>query len=87
MVLSTLMQDPDGRHYGYQISKWSGVRSGVLYPILHRMLDEGWVTDGWEQIDPSEKKRPPRRYYRLTDVGRAEAERRLSRKTMNRPSS
>jgi PadR family transcriptional regulator PadR len=74
-VLSALLQDPDGRHYGYQIWKWSGVRSGTLYPMLHRMLEAGWLTDGWE-AQPSG--RPPRRYYTLTDVGRAEARKRLS---------
>jgi PadR family transcriptional regulator PadR len=33
------------------------------------MLKEGWVTDGWEQIDPAVVKRPPRRYYELTEEG------------------
>jgi PadR family transcriptional regulator len=53
------------------VSQESGVRSGALYPILHRMLDEGWLEDGWESFD-ADAKRPPRRYYTLTDLGRAE---------------
>ena len=66
-----LMADPNGRHWGYELTKLSGLRSGVLYPILHRMLDAGWLDDGWE--DPparGKRSRPPRRYYELTDVGR-----------------
>jgi PadR family transcriptional regulator PadR len=71
-VVLALMEEPGGRHWGYELSKQSGVRSGVLYPILQRMLDEGWLVDGWE--DPGEivKKRPPRRYYELTGEGQAE---------------
>ena len=47
-VALALMDDPTGQHWGYDLSRRAGVRSGVLYPILHRMLDEGWLEDGWE---------------------------------------
>lgn len=67
-----LMADSGGRHWGYDLSKSSGVRSGVLYPTLQRMLDEGWVRDAWEEQDGVRAKRPPRRYYVLTDKGKAE---------------
>jgi PadR family transcriptional regulator PadR len=69
-VSLALVGDLDGRHWGYELSKQAGVRSGVLYPILRRMLDQGWLEDGWE--DPAEisEKRPPRRYYKLTTDGR-----------------
>jgi PadR family transcriptional regulator PadR len=71
-VAIALMADPGGQHWGYDLSKRSGVRSGVLYPTLQRMLDEGWARDGWEEQDGARAKRPPRRYYKLTDKGRAE---------------
>jgi PadR family transcriptional regulator PadR len=59
------------RHWGYELSKQSGVRSGVMYPILQRMLDEGWLADGWEEPAKVDRvKRPPRRYYELTDAGK-----------------
>jgi PadR family transcriptional regulator PadR len=68
-----LMSDPSGKHWGYQLSKMSGIRSGVMYPLLTRMLREEWLEDGWEDADPSKKKkRPPRRYYTLTNQGRIE---------------
>jgi PadR family transcriptional regulator PadR len=70
-VAAALMVDPGARHWGYEVSKRSGVRSGVMYPILKRMLDEGWLTDGWEdQAEIGTAKRPPRRYYKLTDEGK-----------------
>ena len=69
-VAIALMAEPDGRHWGYDLSKRSGVRSGVLYPTLQRMLDEDWVRDGWEEQGEVRAKRPPRRYYELTDTGK-----------------
>jgi PadR family transcriptional regulator, regulatory protein PadR len=69
-VALVLMADASGRHWGYDLSKRSGIRSGVMYPILQRMLDEGWLEDGWEdQAQVGRAKRPPRRYYELTDEG------------------
>lgn len=70
-VAAALMSDASGRHWGYELSKQSGVRSGVMYPVLQRMLDQGWLTDGWEdQACVGKAKRPPRRYYEVTDEGR-----------------
>ncbi|MGB6163797.1 MAG: PadR family transcriptional regulator [Pseudonocardiaceae bacterium] len=69
-VAMALVNDPTGRHWGYELSKQTGVRSGVLYPMLTRMLDEGWVEDGWEDPTTIRDKRPPRRYYELTTKGR-----------------
>ncbi|HYQ68080.1 PadR family transcriptional regulator [Actinophytocola sp.] len=70
-VAVALMADPQGKHWGYNLTKRSGVRSGVLYPILRRLLDEHWISDGWE--DPATAGgRPPRRYYQLTELGHQE---------------
>jgi len=71
-VAIALLDDPTSRHWGYELSKRSGVRSGVLYPMLTRMLDESWLTDGWEDPTTIRDKRPPRRYYELTSRGRVE---------------
>lgn len=65
-----LMADPDARHWGYDLTKRANVRSGVLYPVLTRMLDAGWLSDGWEDRVETGSKRPPRRYYEVTTVGR-----------------
>ena len=69
-VAMALLEDPTGKHWGYELSKQAGVRSGVMYPMLTRMLDEGWLTDGWEDEVTIREKRPARRYYELTDEGR-----------------
>ena len=43
-----------------------------MYPVLQRMLEEGWLADGWEDhAQTGRAKRPPRRYYELTDAGKA----------------
>jgi len=70
-VAMALMENPAGKHWGYETSKRSGVRSGVLYPMFTRMLDEGWLAASWEDPATLTEKRPPRRYYELTDKGRA----------------
>ncbi len=70
LAMLELDREADSRIWGYALSKLSGVRSGVLYPQLDRMLGEGWLEDHWESQEEA-KKRPPRRYYALTDEGRA----------------
>jgi PadR family transcriptional regulator, regulatory protein PadR len=71
-VAVVLMSDSGARHWGYDLSRRSGIRSGVMYPVLQRMLDEGWLVDGWEdQTQAGRRKRPPRRYYKVTSEGRA----------------
>lgn len=69
VAMLEMAQEGDGRLWGYALSKRADVRSGVLYPQLDRMLVEGWLDDHWESQDEV-KKRPPRRYYTLTDEGR-----------------
>jgi PadR family transcriptional regulator PadR len=71
-VAIALLERPNDQHWGYELAKRAGVRSGVLYPMLTRMLNDGWLTDGWEDPTTIQEKRPPRRYYELTDKGRNE---------------
>jgi PadR family transcriptional regulator PadR len=71
MTVLEMDREDDGRLWGYALSKRSGVRSGVLYPQLDRMLGEGWLADHWEERTEGQK-RPARRYYTLTDEGRRE---------------
>ncbi|MEV0364872.1 helix-turn-helix transcriptional regulator [Nocardia fusca] len=71
-VAVALLAEPDARHWGYDLGRRSGIRSGVLYPILARMLREGWLTDGWEDPATRTERRPPRRYYELTEHGKLE---------------
>jgi PadR family transcriptional regulator PadR len=70
-IALAMMNDPHGQYYGLDLTRSAGVLSGTLYPILRRMLADGWLSDDWE--DPATvSNRPPRRYYGLTNHGRAE---------------
>lgn len=71
-VAAALMERPADQHWGYDLSKRAEVRSGVLYPILRRMLEEGWLVDGWEDATEQRAGRPPRRYYEITQRGAEE---------------
>jgi PadR family transcriptional regulator PadR len=59
-------------YYGYDIvqtlkqSEGAAIREGIVYPILARMQEEGFVTS---ETRPSSSG-PPRKYYRITPMGR-----------------
>ena len=68
-VARELLTDPDARWWGYDLSRRASVRSGVLYPMLTRMLEAGWLVDGWEDPATIQERRPPPPYYQLTGEG------------------
>ena len=43
-------------------------REGTLYPLLSKMRGEGLLDYDWRESTAG----PPRKYYRLTDAGRAQ---------------
>ena len=51
------------------------VLEGALYPALHRLEKRGWLASDWQRTDKGRRAR----YYRLTDDGTAELERRRAR--------
>lgn len=65
-----------GEAYGYEIvstllAETNGaleVSDGTLYPVLYRLERAGFVSVRWE----TQPRGVPRKYYRLTDAGRAE---------------
>jgi DNA-binding PadR family transcriptional regulator len=77
LVLEAFLQvwedDPTAALYGLEITARTGLLPGTTYPILQRLLDHGWLTDEWEDLDPHEAARPRRRYYRLTEDGALQA--------------
>ena len=75
MILSILVR---GEDYGYQIIQrvkdisggaleWS---DNMLYPVLHRLESDGLIVSRWRVSDGGRL----RKYYRLTDKGRAALE-------------
>lgn len=70
-VALVMMADPNRRFWGYYVSREAGVRSGVLYPMLNRLLDAGWLTAGWEdETEAIDGRRGPE--VELSDEGRGE---------------
>lgn len=65
LVLRELMADPSRSMYGLELCAAAGLPSGTIHPILARLERVGWLVSEWEEVDPHEKGRPRRRYYRL----------------------
>ncbi|MCB9913948.1 MAG: helix-turn-helix transcriptional regulator [Planctomycetes bacterium] len=65
-----------GESYGYEIIQRVRAASdgamewtdGMLYPVLHRLEERGWVAARWGASDSGRR----RRYYRLTPGGERE---------------
>ncbi|MGC1209061.1 MAG: PadR family transcriptional regulator, partial [Ornithinimicrobium sp.] len=68
-VLEAFLAGPKADHYGLQIGAETALPSSTIHPILARLESIGWLTSGWEEIDPAQAGRPKRRYYRLTAEG------------------
>jgi len=60
-------------YYGYELIKEIKsaaeieISEGTIYPLLNRLKKDGLVTSRWEEKDSG----LPRKYYGLTDKGRA----------------
>ena len=52
-VAMAVLANPTSRHWGYELSRQTGVRSGVLYPMLTRMLDGARLKTGGKIRPPS----------------------------------
>ena len=79
-MLQVLLALADGDKHGYailkEVARRSGgavkLRTGTLYTVLKRYVDSGLVAESDHRPDPAlDDER--RRYYRLTDRGRAVA--------------
>lgn len=63
-----------GESYGYaliqEVKRLSGDKiewtDGMLYPVLHRMEEEGWIAARWGQSETGRK----RKYYSLKQEGK-----------------
>lgn len=72
-VLEALMDSSEDRPaWGLSICTDADLGPGTVYPILERLSGHGWVTS-WDESEPHPG-RPARRYYRLTEDGREQAQ-------------
>ncbi len=60
---------PDDPPWGLRLCEQTGHGTGTIYPALDKLHAAGWIADQWE--DPQPVDRPRRRFYSLTDDGRA----------------
>lgn len=69
MVLGLFIREPAIERYGLEVIEATGMKSGSLYPILHRLESRGFLLSSWE--DPASaiaaQRRPRRRYRLATD--------------------
>jgi PadR family transcriptional regulator, regulatory protein PadR len=66
-VLEVLMSAPEREWYGMELIQSTKLTSGTLYPILHRLVADGWLER--TRDEPSEVGGTGRRLYGLTGVG------------------
>ena len=74
LLVMKLLEERD--MYGYQMieelrrrsNNTFDMKAGTLYPLLHTLEQKGYV-EAWEEAADSSR---PRRYYHLTDSGRAQ---------------
>lgn len=60
-----------GARYGFDIIEETGLTSGTIYPALDRLERLGYARSRWEDARVAQQqKRPPRKYFTITDTGR-----------------
>jgi PadR family transcriptional regulator PadR len=68
-TVAAMLRRPRAWHFGYELSKDTGLASGTLYPLLMRLSDQGLLESRWQE--PERPGKPPRHGYRLTSEGLA----------------
>lgn len=86
VVLEAFLSDPARELSGVQVCSGAGVRVGSVHPVLARLEGMGWLESRWEDLDPGEDRRAPRRYYRLTGVGASLAAQAAAQRRRSAPS-
>lgn len=69
-VFQALLEDPDGRHWGYKLCRKTDLPNGVMYPTLAQLERMQFLHAAWEDQASCASGRPPRRYYVLTESGK-----------------
>lgn len=64
-----------GYVYGFSVMEVTGLPSGTVYPALRRLEGDDLIRSHWEKESIAEAgQRPQRKYYKLTNAGRATLE-------------
>lgn len=75
-VISFFLENSGKEFSGYEVFKTCSLQSGTIYPLLGRLLENGWLTAEWEENNPLRGKKP-RLLYKLTVGGYNEAMKQL----------
>jgi DNA-binding PadR family transcriptional regulator len=60
-----------GNVYGFSVMEMTGLPSGTVYPALRRLERDELIRSQWErQAIADAEQRPPRKYYKITALGR-----------------
>jgi len=75
LILKSLaLQEMHGLGIASRVAQITGgtfqVKPGSLFPALHRMEEEGWLSSTWGESDNNRRAK----YYRLTKAGRRQLE-------------
>ncbi len=71
-TLNVLHAVAKGSRYGFDIMDATGLKSGQVYRALNKFEEAGLLRSEWEDPDAAvQEKRPRRRYYDVTEEGRA----------------
>ena len=85
-VLRVLLETPSAAHYGLEIARQAGLKTGTVHPILARLQQAGWIDAFWEApTDHEDTGRPRRRYYRFTSDGAETARHAIAEATSTIP--
>jgi len=64
-----------GYVYGFSVMEMTGLPSGTVYPAMRRLERDELIRSSWEQQAIADaEQRPPRKYYRLTRMGKVTLE-------------
>ncbi len=79
LILKTLSLEPcHGWAIGKRIEQVSGdvfqITQGALYPALHRLEQQGWVSSEWRATETGREAK----FYALTRAGRAQLRKELA---------
>lgn len=74
-VVYVLLKNADGEIHAFGVCKATGLATGIVVPVLRRLEGMGWLTSWMETPQVAHPLgRRPRRYYRLTELGRQQME-------------
>jgi DNA-binding PadR family transcriptional regulator len=64
-----------GHIYGFHVMEVTGLPSGTVYPAMRRLERDRLILSQWEKQSVADAEgRPPRKYYKLTALGRSTLE-------------